>query len=151
MVLRKLAKAVNVKKGQFLDPHDVQHIVGKLEHVGNTNILLTERGVCFGYHNLVVDVRSLPIMRKIGYPVLFDVTHAIRVYGRPSSDPSGGEPEFVPPLARAAVAVGCDAIFIETHPCVSEALCDAASMWPLDDLEELLIQLKAIDDLVKNN
>lgn len=147
----KWAKAVNVKKGQFLDPHDVRHIVGKLENVGNTNILLTERGSCFGYHNLVVDIRSLPIMRRFGYPVIFDVTHAIRVYGRSSSDPSGGQPEFVPYLARAAVASGCDAIFIETHPCVKEALCDAASMWPLAKLEGLLIQLKAIDDLVKSN
>ena len=151
LAVAQQAKAVNVKKGQFLAPEDILHVVGKIESAGNTNILLTERGTCFGYHNLVADMRSLPLMRKVGYPVVFDVTHAIRVYGRPSSDPTGGQPEFVPYLGRAAVAAGCDAIFIETHPCLDEALCDAASMWPLDELEELLVQLKAIDHLVKAN
>jgi 2-dehydro-3-deoxyphosphooctonate aldolase (KDO 8-P synthase) len=150
LAVAKQAKVVNVKKGQFLAPEDMKHIVEKIEACGNTNILLTERGTCFGYHDLIVDIRSLPRLRRLGYPVAFDVTHAIRVYGRPSSDPSGGRPEFVPHLARAAVAAGCDAIFIETHPCVDEALCDAASMWPLDSLEALLIQLKAIDHAVRN-
>lgn len=151
LAVARWAKVVNVKKGQFLAPQDMKHIVGKLESAGNTSILLTERGSCFGYHNLVTDMRSLPIMREMGYPVVFDVTHTIRIYGRPSSDPAGGQPEFVPFLARAAVATGCDAIFIETHPRVEEALCDAASMWPLDELEELLVQLKGIDSLVKGD
>lgn len=149
LAVAKQAKTVNVKKGQFLAPEDMKHVVSKIEGAGNTNILLTERGSCFGYHNLVADMRSFPLMRKLGYPVIFDVTHAIRVYGKPSSHPSGGQPEFVPFLARAAVAAGCDAIFIETHPCVGEALCDAASMWPLNELEGLLVQLKAIDNLIK--
>jgi 2-dehydro-3-deoxyphosphooctonate aldolase (KDO 8-P synthase) len=141
--------AINVKKGQFLDPGDMKHIIGKIEGEGNRNILLTERGACFGYHNLVVDMRSLQIMRQLGYPVVFDPTHAIRIYGVSSADPKGGAPQFVPGLSRAGVASGVDAIFIETHPNCSEALCDAASMWPLAHLEKLLVQLKRIDELVK--
>lgn len=145
----KTGKPVNVKKGQFLDPHDVKHIVGKIEGEGNHQILLTDRGTVFGYHNLVVDMRSFQIMRGHGYPVVFDPTHAIRVYGISSSDPRGGTPQFVPSLSRAAVAAGIDAIFIETHPDCQNALCDAASMWPLDLLEPLLIQLKEVDELVR--
>lgn len=149
LTVAQTGKVVNVKKGQFLDPHDMRNVVGKIESVGNSAILLTERGSCFGYHNLVVDMRSLPVLRSLGYPVVFDVTHTVRIHGRPSSEPSGGEPEFIPYLSRAAVAVGCDALFIETHPRVSEALCDAASMLPLEYLEGLLAQVKAIDELVK--
>ncbi len=145
----RTGRAINVKKGQFLDPGDMKHIVGKIEGEGNRNILLTERGACFGYHNLVVDMRSLQIMRGLGYPVVFDPTHAIRIYGVSSADPKGGAPQFVPGLSRAGVASGVDAVFIETHPNCREALCDAASMWPLDRLEELLVQLKKIDELVK--
>jgi 2-dehydro-3-deoxyphosphooctonate aldolase (KDO 8-P synthase) len=145
----RTGRAVNVKKGQFLDPGDMKHIIGKIEGEGNRNILLTERGACFGYHNLVVDMRSLQIMRGLGYPVVFDPTHAIRIYGVSSADPKGGAPQFVPGLSRAGVASGVDAIFIETHPNCSEALCDAASMWPLAHLEKLLVQLKRIDELVK--
>ncbi|MBC7186749.1 MAG: 3-deoxy-8-phosphooctulonate synthase [Calditrichaeota bacterium] len=143
----RTGKALNIKKGQFLDPTDMKHVIGKVEGVGNHNILLTERGTFFGYHNLVVDFRSFAIMRGLGYPVVFDPTHAIRVYGVPSSDPAGGRPEFVPGLARAAVAAGCEAVFIETHPNCREALCDAASMWPLDRLERLLIHLRRMDEL----
>lgn len=143
----RTGKALNIKKGQFLDPTDMKHVIGKVEGVGNHNILLTERGTFFGYHNLVVDFRSLAIMRGLGYPVVFDPTHAVRVYGVPSSDPAGGRPEFVPSLARAAVAAGCEAVFIETHPNCREALCDAASMWPLDRLERLLIHLRRMDEL----
>jgi 2-dehydro-3-deoxyphosphooctonate aldolase (KDO 8-P synthase) len=143
----RTGKAINVKKGQFLDPHDMKNVIGKIEGEGNENILLTERGTFFGYHNLVVDFRSLPIMRELGYPVMIDPTHSIRVYGISSSDPAGGNPEFVPALSRAALAAGCEAIFIETHPNCSEALCDAASMWPLDKLENLLIQVKRMDEL----
>ncbi|MCI0512190.1 3-deoxy-8-phosphooctulonate synthase [candidate division KSB1 bacterium] len=142
-------KVVNVKKGQFLDPADLKNVIQKIEGAGNHQILLTERGTFFGYHNLVVDIRSLPIMRSLGYPVVIDPTHAIRVYGISSSDPAGGRPEFVPALTRAAVAAGCDAVFIETHPNCSAALCDAASMWPLARLEWLLQQIIEIDAVVK--
>jgi 2-dehydro-3-deoxyphosphooctonate aldolase (KDO 8-P synthase) len=149
LAVARTGKVVNVKKGQFLDPHDVKNIIGKIEGEGNHQILLTERGSCFGYHNLVVDMRSFSIMRGLGYPVIFDPTHAIRVYGISSSDPKGGTPGYVPALSRAAVATGIDAIFIETHPDCPSALCDAASMWPLDLLESLLRQLQPIDALVK--
>ena len=143
----KTGKTINVKKGQFLDPHDMKNVIKKIEEQGNENILLTERGTFFGYHNLVVDFRSLPIMQGLGYPVVIDPTHSIRVYGISSSDSAGGNPEFVPALSRAAIAAGCQAIFIETHPNCSEALCDAASMWPLQKLENLLQQVKRMDDL----
>jgi 2-dehydro-3-deoxyphosphooctonate aldolase (KDO 8-P synthase) len=143
----KTGKAINVKKGQFLDPKDMKNVIKKIEEQGNENIILTERGTFFGYHNLVVDFRSLPIMQRLGYPVVIDPTHSIRVYGISSSDPAGGNPEFVPALSRAAIAAGCQAIFIETHPNCSEALCDAASMWPLQKLENLLYQVKKMDDL----
>lgn len=146
----RTGRAINVKKGQFLDPGDMKHIIGKIEGEGNRNILLTERGACFGYHNLVVDMRSLQIMRGLGYPVVFDPTHAIRIYGVSSADPKGGAPQFVPGLSRAGAASGIDAIFIETHPDCKSALCDAASMWPLDQLEALLTQIKRIDELVKS-
>ena len=143
----RTGRAINVKKGQFLDPHDMKHVIGKIEHEGNHRILLTDRGTFFGYHNLVIDMRSLPIMRNLGYPVVIDPTHAIRVYGVPSSDPKGGNPQFVPALTRAAVAAGCEAVFIETHPNCAEALCDAASMWPLQKLENLLVQIKRLDEM----
>lgn len=145
----KTGKVVNVKKGQFLAPEDVGHIVKKIEETGNDRILLTERGTCFGYHNLVVDFKSLPIMRGLDYPVVFDVTHTIRKYGKPSSDPAGGSPEFIEPLARAGVAAGCDAIFIETHPNPCDAKCDAASMLPLARLERLLESLLEINNIAK--
>ena len=143
----KTGKTINIKKGQFLDPHDLKNVIGKLQHAGNDNILLTERGTFFGYHNLVVDFRSFHIMQSLGYPVIFDPTHSIRVYGISSSDPRGGNPEFVPALSRAAIAAGCQAMFIETHPNCSEAKCDAASMWPLDKLEHLLQHLKRMDEV----
>jgi len=149
LAVARTGKVVNIKKGQFLDPFDVKNIIGKIEGEGNKNILLTERGSCFGYHNLVVDMRSFKIMRDLGYPVVFDPTHAIRVYGISSSDPRGGAPQFVPSLSRAAVAAGIDAIFIETHPDCENAFCDAASMWPLHYLERLLVQLKAIEGVVR--
>ncbi len=150
VAVAKTGKPVNVKKGQFLDPRDMEKVIGKINSQGNDQILLTERGSFFGYRNLVVDMRSLPIMRKLGYPVVMDATHSVRNYGVPSADPRGGSPEFVPYLARAAVAAGVDAVFIETHPNCSEALCDASSMWPLQKLEELLRQLKEIDILVRS-
>jgi len=145
----RTGKVVNVKKGQFLAPQDMEKVVRKIESTGNHQILLTERGSCFGYHNLVVDMRSIPIMQSIGYPVVLDATHAVRRYGVPSSNPAGGTPEFVPTLARAGVAAGCDALFIETHPKCEEALCDASSMWPLARLEELLAPLVEIHRVVR--
>ena len=143
----RTGRAVNVKKGQFLAPEDMHSAVSKIEGEGNERIILTERGSSFGYHRLVSDLRCLPIMRELGYPVAFDVTHIIRIYGRPSSDPSGGEPRYIFPLARAAVAAGCDALFVEVHPSPGEARCDSASMLPLDRLKPLLSQVKAIDEL----
>ncbi|MBM3263186.1 MAG: 3-deoxy-8-phosphooctulonate synthase [candidate division Zixibacteria bacterium] len=151
LALAKTGKPVNLKKGQFLSPEDMQAVVRKVESTGNRQILLTERGSCFGYRDLVADMRSLPVMRKTGYPVVFDATHVVRLYGLPSSDTRGGAPQFIAPLARAAVAAGCDAVFIETHPRVSEALCDAASMLPLDGLEPLLLQLMDIARVIRQH
>lgn len=144
----KTGKAVNIKKGQFMAPEDMGSIAKKIESVGNHNILLTERGTFFGYHNLVVDMRSLVIMRDLGYPVVFDATHSLQLPGS-GGGVSGGQPQFILPLARAAVACGCDALFIETHPDVKNALCDKDSMLPLEKLEELLAQVIDIDKLVK--
>ncbi|HNR69124.1 MAG TPA: 3-deoxy-8-phosphooctulonate synthase [bacterium] len=143
----RTGKAINVKKGQFLDPSDMKNVIAKIEHENNFNLFLTERGTFFGYHNLVIDMRGLVVMRSFGYPVVIDPTHAIRVYGISSSDPRGGNPQYVPALSRAAIASGCEAIFIETHPNCSEALCDAASMWPLQQLENLLNQIKQVDQV----
>jgi len=147
--IAKTGKVVNVKKGQFLAPQDIKNVVKKIESTGNTKILLTERGTFFGYHNLIVDMRSLKIMRDTGYPVIFDVTHTVRVYGIPSKDPRGGNPKFIFPLARAGVSIGIDGIFIETHPEPQNALSDASSMLPLNQLESLLVQIKRIDEMVK--
>jgi 2-dehydro-3-deoxyphosphooctonate aldolase (KDO 8-P synthase) len=141
-------RAVNVKKGQFMAPEDMGSIAQKIESAGNHNILLTERGAFFGYHNLVVDMRSLVIMRNLGYPVVFDATHSLQLPGAGGAF-SGGQPRFILPLARAAVACGCDALFIETHPDVKNALCDKDSMLPLEKLEELLVQAIDIDKRIK--
>ncbi len=145
----RTGKPINVKKGQFIAPEDMAGVVSKIRSTGNHKIILTERGTCFGYRRLVVDMRSFPILRSLGCPVIFDVTHSIRIYGLPSSDPRGGEPEFVPFLARAGVACGIDGIFIETHPCPDRALCDASSMIPLPKLKNLLEQVVAIDRTVR--
>ncbi len=149
LAVAKTGRAVNIKKGQFLHPSDMQHVIGKIEGAGNRNILLTDRGTFFGYHNLVLDMRNLKTMRDLGYPVVLDPTHAIRKYGVSSSDKRGGAKEFIFALSRAGTAAGIDAIFIETHPDCDNALCDAASMLPLQRLEELLRQVKAIDAIVK--
>lgn len=135
-------RVVNVKKGQFLAPEDMASAVAKLRHVGNDQILLTDRGTSFGYHRLVFDPRSVPIMQTLGHPVVVDPTHMVRVYGRSSADPAGGEPEFVATLARAGVAAGANAIFLETHPTPFSAACDAASMICMgDELPEVLDQI----------
>ncbi len=143
-------KPVNVKKGQFVAPEDMKAVVGKIRSTGNHSIVLTERGTCFGYRRLVVDMRSFPIMRSLGCPVIFDATHAVRLYGFPSSDPQGGEPQFVEPLSRAAVACGVDGLFLEVHPNPRKALCDAASMLSVDEVDGLLACVAAIWNALKN-
>ncbi|GAB3508468.1 3-deoxy-8-phosphooctulonate synthase [Spirosoma knui] len=134
----KTGRIVNVKHGQFLAPDNMKHPVKKIEDAGNNQIILTERGYTFGYNDLVVDPRSFFHMANTGYPVVFDVTHAIRKYGIPSSSASGGAREYLPVLARAGVAAGVDGLFVEAHPCPSEALCDAASQLNIGQLEEFL-------------
>jgi 2-dehydro-3-deoxyphosphooctonate aldolase (KDO 8-P synthase) len=140
---------INVKKGQFLAPEDMAASVGKIRRAGNDRILLTERGSCFGYRHLVVDMRSIPKMQKLGAPVVMDATHAVRIYGVRSDDPAGGEPEHIETLARAGVAAGADAVFLETHPDPSQALCDAMSMVRLDRVEGILLRLRAVREALR--
>ncbi len=144
----KSGKAVNVKKGQFLAPWDMRYIIEKIESSGNYSLLLTERGTSFGYNNLVVDMRSLVIMRQLGYPVIFDVTHSLQLPGALAGS-SGGQREFIPFLARAAVALGVDGLFMEVHPHPEKALCDGPNSLDLRELPSLLKQLMEIDRLVK--
>jgi len=146
VLVGRTGKPVNLKKGQFTGPFEMRNAIGKIEWTGNRRIMVTERGSCFGYNNLVVDMRSLPILASLGYPVVFDVTHSVRVYGTPSGDPSGGEPQYVPYLACAAVAAGCDGIFIETHEDPARAKCDACSMLPISSLARLLEKLVRIEE-----
>jgi len=149
LAVARTGKAVNVKKGQFLAPWDVRNIIEKIQETGNHSILLTERGTSFGYQNLVADMRSLVIMREMGYPVVFDVTHSLQLPGGQGTS-SGGQREFIAALARAAVAVGIDALFMEVHPNPAEALCDGPNSQPLGELKPLLEQLLTIDRNVKN-
>ena len=135
---------LNKKKGPFMAPQDMGYIAAKAESVGNSQVLLTERGTFFGYGNLVVDMRSLAIMAKLGYPVVFDATHSVQLPGGEKGR-SGGQREFVPILLRAAVAAGCQAIYLEVHPQPEEALSDSASQWPLSRLEKLLYQIKELE------
>jgi 2-dehydro-3-deoxyphosphooctonate aldolase (KDO 8-P synthase) len=140
----RTGKWVNVKKGQFLSPRDMEKVIEKMERGAKSQqILLTERGTTFGYQNLVVDFRSIPIMKQTGYPVVFDATHSVQLPGA-AGDASGGEREFVAPLARAAIAAGADGLFIETHPNPDEALSDGANMVPLSEMEGLLKELLKI-------
>lgn len=148
MAAGKTGKVVNVKKGQFLAPWDIMEVVKKIESTGNKKILLTERGTTFGYNNLVSDFRSLAIMRKSGYPVVFDASHSVQQPGGLGKS-SGGNSEFIPLLARCAVAAGCDAVFMEVHPNPKKALSDGPNMLALTKLKKLLSELKAIDSLVK--
>lgn len=143
-------KVVNVKKGQFLAPHDMQNVINKVREAGNEQILLTERGFSFGYNNLVVDMRALPIMRSLGYPVVFDATHSVQLPGGAGTH-SAGQREFVAHLARAAVAAGIDAIFLEVHDEPDQALSDGPNMVRLDQLEQLLVDLQAIDNIVRKH
>lgn len=141
-------KPVNIKKGQFLAPGDMINVLNKATETGNQSIMLCERGASFGYNNLVSDMRSIGIMRQMGAPVVFDATHSVQLPGG-KGDASGGQREFVPLLARAAVASGVAGLFMETHPDPEHALCDGPNAWPLGQLESLLIQLMGIDQLVK--
>lgn len=136
----KTGKVVNVKKGQFLSPWDMENVIHKLEESGTKKIVLTERGASFGYNNLVVDMRSLPVMRGLGYPVVFDATHSVQLPGGGGTK-SSGQREFIVPLARAAAAAGCDGFFMEVHPDPDSALSDGPNMVPLKKLKELLQQL----------
>jgi len=144
----KKARVINIKKGQFLAPWDVANIIGKAKEAGNENIMITERGATFGYNNLVFDVRSLPIMREMGYPVVFDATHSVQLPGGQGTS-SGGQRDMVKYLARAAVAAGVDGIFFEVHRNPEKALCDGANSLYMDSLEELLKTLNKIDGLIK--
>ena len=145
----KTGKVINVKKGQFLAPWDMVNVTKKIEDSGNKNILVTERGASFGYNTLVSDMRSLPIMAKNGYPVVFDATHSVQQPGG-MGDKTGGQREFVEYLARAAIAVGVAAVFIETHPDPDNAPSDGPNMVPLSKMSSLLKQLVKIDKLIKN-
>ncbi len=144
----KTGKAVNVKKGQFMSPKDMKNVLDKMLETGNENLMLTERGFSFGYNNLVVDMRSFPIMREFGYPVIFDATHSVQLPGG-AGTASSGQREFVANLSRAAVASGVDGLFFEVHDNPAEALSDGPNMLYLDQVEEVLTQLIAIDKIVK--
>jgi 2-dehydro-3-deoxyphosphooctonate aldolase (KDO 8-P synthase) len=141
-------RVINVKKGQFLAPWDMKNVVGKVLSTGNEQIVLTERGASFGYNNLVTDMRSFPIMRSLGYPVVFDATHSVQLPGGQGTS-SGGQREYVEYLSRAAVATGIDGIFMEVHENPDRALCDGPNSIKLDDLPGLLKKLKALDAVVK--
>lgn len=142
----KTGRTVNVKKGQFLAPWDMKNVITKVEEAGNHNLMLTERGVSFGYNALVTDMRSLPIMRALGYPVCMDATHSVQIPGGQGTS-SGGQSQYVPHMARAAAAVGIDALFLEVHDDPSKALSDGPNMLQLDKLEQLLLDLIAIDKI----
>jgi 2-dehydro-3-deoxyphosphooctonate aldolase (KDO 8-P synthase) len=139
-------RAVNLKKGQFLAPWEMSNAIDKVKSAGNENILITERGASFGYQNLVVDMRSFPILRKLGYPVIFDVTHSVQLPGG-TGKASGGQPEFIEPLARAGVAAGVDGVFLEVHDNPAKALSDGTNALPLDQLRPLLEKLIALSSL----
>ena len=142
-------RAVNIKKGQFMSPPEVKNVIDKVTSTGNHQMLVTERGFSFGYNNLVVDMRSLVIMQKFGYPVVFDATHSVQLPGGLGSS-SGGQREFITYLSRAAAATGIDALFMEVHPEPDNALCDGSNMLNLSVLPSLLKQVKLIDNMVKS-
>jgi 2-dehydro-3-deoxyphosphooctonate aldolase (KDO 8-P synthase) len=142
-------KPLNLKKGQFLAPWDLAAVAEKAAAAGNRQLLLTERGVSFGYNNLVVDFRSLPILRRLGYPVVLDVTHSVQLPGGQGTC-SGGQREFIPHLARAGVAVGLDALFMEVHPNPAQAQCDGPNSLPLGEVLPLWRQLKALHDTLRS-
>ena len=145
----KTGRIVNVKKAQFLSPWDMGNVVEKIAAAGNYNIILTERGASFGYNNLVVDMRTFPVLAKLGYPVVFDVTHSVQLPGG-QGHASGGQPEFIEPLARAGVAAGVDGVFLETHDNPAAALSDGPNALPLSQLPQLVSRLKEISSLVRS-
>jgi 2-dehydro-3-deoxyphosphooctonate aldolase (KDO 8-P synthase) len=149
MDVAKHAGVVNIKKGQFIAPWDVSNILKKIKSAGNENILITERGTSFGYNNLVADMRSLPVLRKMGYPVIFDATHSVQLPGGAGIS-SGGDRDMAAYLSRAAVAVGIDGLFLEVHRDPECALCDGPNSLYLDSLYEFFVMLKKIDEIVKN-
>lgn len=146
----KTGKPVNIKKGQFLAPWDMKHVVTKAQATGNQQIMVCERGVSFGYNNLVSDMRSLVIMRETQCPVVYDATHSVQLPGGQGAS-SGGQREFIPPLARAAVAVGIAGIFMETHPNPDQALSDGPNSWPLSQMEDLIMSLCELDRIAKKS
>ena len=146
----RTGKVINIKKGQFLAPDDVKNITEKAYSVGNKNILVTERGTSFGYHNLVVDMRSFDIIHKSGIPVIFDATHSVQLPGGAGTK-SSGQREFIPSLLRAAVAAGCDGLFMETHPDPDRALSDGPNMIPLDKIEDLLRDANRIRESIRKS
>jgi len=148
MEVARSGRAINIKKGQFLSPWDVRAIADKVLSTGNRNLLLTERGATFGYQNLVVDFRSIPTMRGVGFPAVFDATHSVQLPGARGHE-TGGQREFIPYLARAAVAAGCDAVFMEVHEDPEEGLSDRATMYPLEDLERLAADLAILDRVAR--
>jgi len=143
----KTGKVVNVKKGQFMSPLEMKNVVEKIESAGNKNILLTERGTSFGYNTLVNDFRSLVMLEETGYPIVYDATHSVQAPGGKGTS-SGGDSKYVLPLSRAAVAVGCDALFVEVHMAPREAMSDGANMLKLEDLEEFLKQIKKVREAI---
>ena len=143
-------KVINVKKGQFLAPWDIGNVVDKILSTGNDQVLLTERGVSFGYNNLVSDMRSLVVMRELGFPVIFDATHSLQLPGG-RGNASGGERKYIPALARAAVAAGVDALFMEVHEDPDQAMSDGPNSLPLKDFEKLIAAVKEIDEMVKGS
>ncbi len=144
----RTGRTVNIKKGQFVSPHDIRHAADKVASTGNHKILLTERGSSFGYNNLVVDMRGLTIMREFGWPVIFDATHSVQLPGGAGSV-SSGEPKFIAPLSRAAVAVGVDGIFVEVHEAPERALSDGSNALRLDSLGALWMKLQALDAVTR--
>lgn len=150
LAVARTKKPVNIKKGQFLAPWDIGQAIKKIESTGNRQICITERGVSFGYNNLVTDLRALTIMRQFGYPVFFDATHSVQLPGG-QGNCSGGQREFIAGLSRAALACGCDGLFIEVHCSPQDALCDGANSIPLRELQKLLTVAKAIDSVIIKN
>lgn len=144
----RTGKIVNVKKAQFMSPEEMEKVVSKLEYFGNSNILLCDRGTCFGYHNQIVDMTSIPRMQKLGYPVVIDATHSVQISGGGAGNTNSGAREYVPCIARAGMAAGANALFMEVHPEPEQGLCDASCMWKLSDLEPLLCQCKKIFEIV---
>lgn len=140
VAVARTGKTVNLKKGQFVSPWDMEFAVNKLRTAGCNNLFLTERGASFGYNNLVVDMRAIPVMKDLGCPVIYDATHSVQLPGGAGGS-SGGQREFIPPLARAAIAAGVDGLFMEIHPDPDKALCDGPNSWPLDQAESLLRRL----------